>query len=331
VLLSALTSTAGPCEVQPLISQLKRRGVDPKVVYVDDGCCGAWKTILEDVWPGVIVRLDVMHAIMRLTRTTTSTQHPCHGRFCAMLSEAFYVYDHAETERLRKARVRAGFPSTLPQKVRSKYVPRVVAAAAHITTAVEKAVALFQDRAHLEMGQLLTPATHAAWVNLKEHVEAGCVSDPPGALMSVLGRKASVIIGGEAFSPVRAFRGVSALEGFHTHQKQWLGPLAHHAKDAGRALLADGALRWNRKRCNALCPQTSATPLVFAGCLLHSADKLHQKLAGERLYPKLAPAGSGNESESLSDRFVVPLPAVGDLPADLRLRAKRGEATAEIP
>ena len=57
-----------------------------------------------------------------------------------------------------------------------------------------------------------------------------------------------VCIGGEYFRTVRTSRGASALEGFHNHQKQWLGCLARHAADAGAALLADGAVRWNRKR-----------------------------------------------------------------------------------
>ena len=57
-----------------------------------------------------------------------------------------------------------------------------------------------------------------------------------------------VNIGGEKFKRIRTLRGASALEGFHNHQKQWLGCLARHAADAGSALLADGAVRWNRKR-----------------------------------------------------------------------------------
>ena len=64
--------------------------------------------------------------------------------------------------------------------------------------------------------------------------------------MNVFGE--SVMIGGERFQVVRTLRGASALEGFHTHQKRWLGCLARHAADAGAALLADGAVRWNRKR-----------------------------------------------------------------------------------
>jgi len=83
-------------------------------------------------------------------------------------------------------------------------------------------------------------------------------------------------------------RGASALEGFHTHQKQWLGPLAHHSAEAGTALLADGALRWNRRRRNEAAQGTFTIPLVFAGGLLQGTDHLHQRLAGERLYPGLA-------------------------------------------
>ena len=299
LLLSALTETSGPREVQPLLVQLRSRGVHPKVVYVDDGCCGIWKTVLESVWPGVFVRLDGMHAIMRLTQTTTSTQHPWHGRFCSMLSAAFYIYDQRETERLKKARVRAGFPSTLPKKLRSMYVPRVIADVQHILASVNAAIAHFHERAHEDMGKLLTPATLAAWANLKEHVQAGCVNDPPGMELNVLQEQPSVLIGGERFRSVRSMRGASALEGFHTHQKQWLGHLAHHSRDAGRALLADGGLRWNRKQHNKATPETTRMPLVFAGGLLQSADDLHQHLVGERLYPaliKLASTGTGSDS-----------------------------------
>ena len=45
---------------------------------------------------------------------------------------------------------------------------------------------------------------------------------------------------------IRNARGSSALEGFHTHQKGWLGQLARHSTDAGATLLSDGAQRWNR-------------------------------------------------------------------------------------
>ena len=49
VLLTRLTSTYGACKAEALILELAHRGVRPKVVYVDDECCGAWKTLLETV------------------------------------------------------------------------------------------------------------------------------------------------------------------------------------------------------------------------------------------------------------------------------------------
>ena len=93
ILLWHLTETSSPYEAEPLLLDLKERRVNPRVVYVDDGCCTTWKQILESIWPGVCVRLDCLHAIMRLTQTTTSTRHPWHGRFCSMLSKAFYTHD----------------------------------------------------------------------------------------------------------------------------------------------------------------------------------------------------------------------------------------------
>ena len=73
VLLSRLTATCGQHEARPAIAELADRGVCPKVVYVDDECCGAWAALIANVWPNAVVRLDGMHAIMRLTEATVST------------------------------------------------------------------------------------------------------------------------------------------------------------------------------------------------------------------------------------------------------------------
>ena len=96
------------------------------------------------------------------------------------------------------------------------------------------------------MGELLTPATQRAWTSLKPHVLAGCLCDPPGVQLNWHGDAWSM--GGEEFREATSKRGSSALEGFHIHQKFWLGPLANHGVEAGTALLRDGALRWNRNR-----------------------------------------------------------------------------------
>ena len=125
ILLSVLTRTSAPSEVYHALANLKRRGAQPKVVYVDDHCCGAWPPLLRSLWPGVAVRLDVMHAMRRLTQTTSSTQHPWHGQFCGMLSAAIYSFDTGELERFRLAWQRDGRTSEAPKHIQKKYVPRM--------------------------------------------------------------------------------------------------------------------------------------------------------------------------------------------------------------
>ena len=284
ILLSSLTKSASPSETKPLIAQLARRGVYPKLVYVDDECCGEWPSILKTFWPNVMIRLDGMHAIRRLTKTVTCTQHPYHMRFCSALAEAVYTQDEATLARLSSARLREGYGKNVPANIRNKYVPRVIKDAPRIAASIESTIEVFERDRHEEAGHLLTAATRRAWTNLKKHVCAGCLCDPYGVSMNVFG--ASVAIGGDKFRIVQTIRGASALEGFHTHQKNWLGSLAHHGPDAGGALLADGALRWNRRR---RCEKHAAVASVFAGGVLQRADASHRSTTGQFLYPQLRP------------------------------------------
>ena len=285
ILRMALTDTCKPPETQPLLMELSLRGIRPKVVYVDDECCGAWPAILHQIWPGVHVRLDGMHAIARLARTTSSTQHPWHGRFCGMLAESIYTHNKQIAESLKEARAREGLGHTLPKTVRNNYVPRVITNAEKIVSAIDAVMAHFRESVHPQMGPLLTTTTEDAWAKLKKHVAAGCLCDPPDVALQCFGD--SVTIGGRVFRSVVTKRGASALEGFHAHQKRWFGPFAHFAAEAANALLSDGALRWNRKRHNEATDSANSIPCVFEKELLHSIDELHQRLLGERLYPTL--------------------------------------------
>ena len=94
-------------------------------------------------------------------------------------------------------------------------------------------------------------------------------------------------VGTEVFTGARSGRGSSCLEGFHAHQKQWLGTFGHHAVDVGEALLAEGAVRWNRKRRNEATTEQTRVPNVFASGVLQLADKLHAELTDALLYPSL--------------------------------------------
>ena len=246
VLLSVLTETSAPNEISSAVAELKQRGIHPKVAYVDDDCCGAWRSLLQGIWQRMAVRLDIMHAMRRLTRSVSSTQHPWHGEFCGSLSSAIYAFDVGEQRRLRTAWRRAGNICEVPRELEKRYVPRVVTDPARIASSIEGILTAYARRVHPDAGQLLTPATHRAWASLKVHVLAGCLCDPPVIQLNKYGDAWSV--GGESFKEVTSTRGSSALEGFHAHQKQWLGPFATHGAEAGTALLRDGTARWNRNR-----------------------------------------------------------------------------------
>ena len=255
ILTSELTTTSKPWAAKRLIENLALRGTDPKVAYVDEECCGAWRNVLQSVWPSIHVRLDGMHAIMRLTRTTTSTQHPCHGKFCASLSDAIYKLDENVMQRLKQAWAREHGDTILPDSIIRKFIPRHIREPCKIVVIIESILQDMQTRT-ISAGPLLTDATQSEWLKLRTHISSGCLSDAPGMDMNIL--TTGVTIAGETFHEVRSLRGTSAVEGLHAHQKQWLGTFAHHAADVGHALLQDGAELWNRSKRARLIERNNA-------------------------------------------------------------------------
>ena len=299
ILASVLTETTKPYEVRPLLWSLRLRGIRPDVIYVDDECCGAWRDLVFQVWPNTVVRLDIMHAITRLARTTSSTQHPWHGEFCKKLSNAIYVYDAEESRRLRQARQRAGLTPDLPTRMLRECVPRVTRTASEIAAGLTDTMKYYKDRVHCRMGALLTPASHAALENLLKHVRNGCLCDPAGIQINMCMHGEQVSMGGETFHKIRTFRGVSPLDGFHHHQKQWLGVGCTHAREAGLALVADGTVRWNRKRDNEASASSERIPYVFATGLLTEIDDIHQRLVGRKCFPNRQLAGEASDLISI--------------------------------
>ena len=266
VLCSEFTTACEPAGVRGLLQQLCDRGVKPKVVYVDEECCGAWPPIVSAVWPDAVVRLDGMHAIRRLTRTTASTQHPWHPRFCSAVAQAIYTVDEQAVE---------GSASSSTDAVRCPSSRRRITNPEQIIAALEAVLRSF-DRPDKQAGALLTQGTHAAWHCLRQHIATGCLCDPINVSLNSCG---DVDPAGESREGgVRNSRGSSALEGFHTHQKGWLGSLAKHSAEAGAALLADGAQRWNRRVCGRKSA-TGSSSSIYAPGLLQAVD------AARRLAP----------------------------------------------
>ena len=273
IMSSVLTPDCNPALAQPELEKLAARGAKPQVIYVDDECCGAWPVVVASVWPDAFVKLDGLHAIRRLTGTTSSTQHPWHGRFCSELSKAIYTEDRHVARRVSEARVDAGLPKELPPRTRRLCIPRIIADSDRIVHHVEQVLRKFQTPDG-KMGSLLTEDTMAAWQRLKKHVAAGCLCDPPGVDLNVSGGEQ--VVDGVRLPVIRTRRGASALEGFHTHQKAWLGPLGRHAPAAGAALLADGAQRWNRRARSKRSPRQE-TPTVYAGGLLRELKEAQHR------------------------------------------------------
>ena len=116
ILCSELTAACKPADVSHILRRLCDRGVKPKVIYVDEECCGAWPPVVSALWPDAVVRLDGMHAIRRLMRTTSSNQHPWHGRFGSALSNAIYTASEPAAEVGHIARCSVDAPGALSQK-----------------------------------------------------------------------------------------------------------------------------------------------------------------------------------------------------------------------
>ena len=249
ILTFRFTCNAKPDASKQCMQELFDRGVRPKIVYVDDECCGGWSQMLQTFWPDVVVKLDPMHAMKRLTETTSSTQHPDHGSFCSKLTSCVFKYDGKVMERISQAWLTEHGDSTLPQQVKQKYVPRIIPGPQLIVDAIEKLLQEFRTRKHETEGMLLTVRTEKAWQLLQKHILKGCLSDPLDINLNYGGPVA--MIGGMQFPSIKSSRGTSPVEGLHAHQKQWLGMFGQHDCEVGAALLKDGAWKWNRAKSKA--------------------------------------------------------------------------------
>ena len=114
-------------------------------------------------------------------------------------------------------------------------------------------------------GDLLTHVTYSAWDCLRKHIAMGYLCDPDCVQLNICGRAEPA--GDSSQGGVRNARGSSALEGFHTYQKGWLGPLSKHSADAGAALLRDGAQRWNRRVRSRKSPAENISSIYAPGLL----------------------------------------------------------------
>ena len=119
------------------------------------------------------------------------------------------------------------------------------------------------------------------------------------------------------------------MEGYHRHQKSWLGPSRHTCTN-GLALIADGSLRWNRKRKAEEKNLQLDTQLVFEKNLLRICDSAHHEhmsnataISKSPVRTLVAPSGS-REGSALTGASLSGLPQAG---VSAPLATKRHERT----
>ena len=76
----------------------------PKILYTDRDCCSAWFHEPFDGWPNLCVRLDVWHFMRRLALGCSTEAHPPYATFMASISNAIFVWDETDYNRLLLAK-----------------------------------------------------------------------------------------------------------------------------------------------------------------------------------------------------------------------------------
>ena len=69
ILSSILTTSTSIMDVEPVLRELRSRGLEPKAVYVDNECCGAWKSLVAKIWPTAYRRAFVRRSRSEIVTT----------------------------------------------------------------------------------------------------------------------------------------------------------------------------------------------------------------------------------------------------------------------
>lgn len=144
------------CQVGTLLKDLKKRSSSLKTVYIDD-CCKLRAKITSVFGEGVSVKLDLFHAVQRITNTLHK-KHPLVHQCMQDLQLVFRQDGDSGEKRM------ATTPS--PQIILSK-------------------LSKFEDKWKVIQGSstmhVFTSATLLAIDRLKHHISSGCISNiPPG-------------------------------------------------------------------------------------------------------------------------------------------------------
>ena len=156
VLTWQLTKGTAFSQIEILLRELKERASDLTCVYIDE-CCKLRGKITSIFGTGVLVKLDLFHAVKRIT-STLRKKHSLTRQCIEDLQLVFRQNGDSSKKRM--------LATPKPEE---------------ITTKIEHFLTKWKDSKDREGRNVFTPDTADAIRKLKHHISLGCLSDiPPG-------------------------------------------------------------------------------------------------------------------------------------------------------
>jgi hypothetical protein len=141
---------------------------------------------------GPNVKLDVLHGMMRITRTLRK-RHGAFMTFCRRLTDAMWVLDKEDLERIKAEKLKGGMTSEQWDdyfvqhwgEIR-KRCRRYVPCPAVLVKRLQILESIYGDIPDAETKKpFFSKETWKRWKSLKEHAEKGCLTDPDPLLVAL--------------------------------------------------------------------------------------------------------------------------------------------------
>eukprot|EP00951_Prasinocladus_malaysianus_P003505 scaffold24665_cov44-Prasinocladus_malaysianus.AAC.1 len=197
-------------------------------------------------WESVKVKLDPIHAMMRVEKRL-SKNHGAYAVFMARFRDAIFVPDAEGISRLKERLRREGMAAeAIEKKYHTEYtwflarVCRRIGSPDDLLERLHLVEKEYADLPDYKTSQpLFTAKVWEEWRKFKQHVTAGCLSDPPDIPLYI-----EVYIDGATEPVLMCFRGTSPLEGYHLHVRKVLSGYNYSPRLA-LDILRDFNFRWN--------------------------------------------------------------------------------------
>ncbi|RUS80407.1 hypothetical protein EGW08_011843, partial [Elysia chlorotica] len=257
VLMCVLAASEGPglqAMAQGLVHRYATSGVpQPKVLYVDRGCCGKCSSkAAQDLfseWRDLTVRLDASHFMFRFVTCLSAESHALRETFMKKLSSAIFKWNESDVATLRQAKVQqlqsVGRRVTeatveLTSKELSAHCRRITRCARETEAIITRMLTEFKGGTDVRVFNL--PRLERVWEEMKVHVK--CLQDPADvSLYTVVSRKS---LGGVSLPVYHCTRGISSVENFYPHLNNFIP--GESASDVHfQAYLLEGLARWNER------------------------------------------------------------------------------------